>query len=170
MYHDVYLLRSDAEKPLGLNDLETFVHHRRGIYGYLVAHRPVRVLEGVTGLRPGNPRLLPSAERPAGSRQVYLGQGVAVCPEQALEDCRMFRIHREYRHAVLFRKFHYDRTSRHKCLFVRKRYGLARLNRGDSGAKPAETDHGGEYDVDAVRFNEVADRVHTGKNLYHLGL
>ena len=88
MYHDVYLLRSDAEKPFGLNDLETFVHHRRGIYGYLAAHRPIRVLERVTGLRPGNPRLLPGAERPAGSRQVYLGQGVAVCPEQALEDCR----------------------------------------------------------------------------------
>src|SRR5260370_1030664 len=45
MNHHFNLLRPHAKEPVRLDDLEAFVHHRRGINGDAIAHAPVRMRE-----------------------------------------------------------------------------------------------------------------------------
>ena len=49
MDDDIDLVGTDVEKPAGLDDLETFVHHGGGIDGDAVAHAPVGMREGLLG-------------------------------------------------------------------------------------------------------------------------
>src|SRR5258708_19301841 len=45
MNHHFNLLRPHPKEPVRLDDLEAFVHHRRGINGDAIAHAPVRMRE-----------------------------------------------------------------------------------------------------------------------------
>ena len=45
MHHHVNPVHRNIEKPTRLDDLETLVHHRRGINRHLRTHLPARMIE-----------------------------------------------------------------------------------------------------------------------------
>ena len=47
MYQHLNLLGIDTKEPLGLYDLETFVHHRSRVDGNLGSHVPCGMTQGV---------------------------------------------------------------------------------------------------------------------------
>ena len=165
VYHYVDAVGSGAEEPAGLDDLESFVHHRSGIDGDFGAHRPVGMLEGV-GLRCGcNLLLRPIAERASGGCEMYFFEFVSLGGEQALEDGRMLGIYREDGGVAGPGPLHHQGSGSYQGLLVGQGDDLARLDGRQGGAQAAESNHGSNDDIHPVGCGQAASRVDAAEYL-----
>lgn len=69
MHHHFNLRDREAEKPMGLDHLQAFVHHARAIDGDLAAHAPRRVIQSLLESHTANLLGAPSSERSAACRE-----------------------------------------------------------------------------------------------------
>ena len=165
MHHYFDVSRSGIEQPAGLDHLESLVHHRSGIDRNLVAHVPLRMLQGLMERSLSDILPAPGAERAAGCGQMDLADRVAPGAQKALEDRRMLGIDRQDRRFHGHGKVHDEAAAGNEGLFVRQRYRLAGGDRRDCRPEAAEPDQSRQHHVDAVRGHKVAYRVHAGEDL-----
>ena len=97
VHDDVDLVGPQAEQPVGLDDLQAFVHQRRRINRDLAAHAPRRMLQRVGGRHIRQLRESAPAKRSARRRQhdpLHLGRATAV---QTLVDRVVLAVDRQDR-------------------------------------------------------------------------
>ena len=165
MHDYAYVFRLHVEEPLGLDDLQTLVHHCGGVYGYLAAHLPVRMPECFAWTGGGYLFAAPFAERAARGGEVYAAYTIVSATLQTLEYGRVFGVHRQQRHPVFPGQGGYERTGGDECLLVCKGYGLAGLYCGYRRCQPAESDHCSKDYVYIAAADEAAYRIHSGEDL-----
>src|SRR5208337_2625825 len=93
MDEDNDLFNGDIEKPVGLYDLQSFVHQGGRIDGDLFSHRPARVVQGFFYgdlMKPGKGRV---PERPSRCREDKAMDILLLVAEQRLEDGAVFTVH-----------------------------------------------------------------------------
>ena len=156
MHHDIYHRRNHVEQPAGLDELQALVHHCSGVDGYLCSHIPVRVLESIGSACPGNALSAPGSERASGSGEMNLYQLVALSSEKALEDGRMFAVHRENGRVVLARCSGYDSSCRNQGFLIGKGYYFACFKRCKGRAQAGEAHHSPYYYIYIVSLDQFA--------------
>ena len=147
MHHHMNLRSLHPEEPLGLDNFEALVHHGGGIDGNLGAHVPVGMPERLIFGGRCNLLLFPSAERAAGSGEMNQVDGIAPRAQQALENGRMFRVHRIDGRMAALGLPHHQRTGRHQGFLVGQGDGFPRPDGGKRGPEPAEAHHGGHHHI-----------------------
>jgi hypothetical protein len=88
------------------------------------------------------------AERPAGSGEMYPGYFVPAGGLEALEDGGMLRVYGKDIGIVFMCGGHHYRPRRNEGFLICKGYAFPGFQGSQSGFKPAEANHGGNYDVD----------------------
>src|SRR6185436_3357192 len=92
------------KEPLGFQNFETFVHHRRRVDCDSMSHAPRWMVEGhgwCHGLEHGW-RI--AAKRPAGRSENHLPDFLPLAGPQALVDGVVFAVYRKYVDLVAFRR------------------------------------------------------------------
>ncbi len=160
-----YAVGVDAEEPARLDDLEAFVDQSGGVYGYLGAHRPLRVVQRLLGGNVGQRlarQLAQSAAAACYDKPSY-GRTLA---RQTLQYGRVLRVDRNYRHASSHGALH-DRLARyHERLLVGQRDLLAGLYGREGGVQTGIADQCVDHHVDLRRRSRGGDRVVAGEYFY----
>jgi hypothetical protein len=95
MHDHTYVVVSDAEKVMRLDDLEPLVHQGCRVDRDLRPHRPARMRERLGDRHIGEAPGGASAERAARGRQPQPGDVTGRLPNQALEDRRVLAVDRD---------------------------------------------------------------------------
>ena len=161
----LYLISRNPEEPFSFCHLEALVHERSRIDGYLGAHIPGRMLEGI-----GSSHLLQLlvgiiAERTARTGQKNLLHLVVALTHQTLEDGTMLAVNREDRHMIFLCKIADQLTRYHQRFLVGKTYLLTRLDGMDGWFQAREAYHGSQHHIDRLSLYDIAKRLSTGINL-----
>ncbi len=101
MDEHLYLVGRYAEKPLRFRHLKSLVHEGSRVDGYLGAHIPGRMLEGISCRHLLQLLVGKIAERSARTGKENLVDLVLILAHQTLEDGTMFTIYREDRRMIL---------------------------------------------------------------------
>lgn len=167
MYHalrmdeHLYLVSRYAEKPLRFSHLKSLVHEGSGVDGYLGAHIPGRMLEGI-GCRHLLQLLVGEiAERSARTGKEYLVDLVLILAHQALEDSAMFAIHREDRRMILLSQLADEFTCHNEGFLIGQTDFLAGLDGMDGWFQSREAHHRGKHHVDRISLHDVAESLCT---------
>ena len=128
--HDhLYLIHIHLKQPLCLNDFQPFIHHGRGIYGNLLPHGPVGMLQGILHLDIQQFLFRLSSERPSGSCQKNLVYGLVLISLQGLEDRAVLAVHRKDGYVLFGGQRHDNMSCRNQRFLVGKRNVFPRLDR-----------------------------------------
>ena len=165
MHQNLYLLRRHSKEPRSLHKLQPLIHHCSRIYGNLGAHTPIGMLKrlrlcGRLNLLIG--KLSEWSSRCSKQQLLHLSK----LPLQALEDCRMLRIHRQQRHPVALCSCSNNGTCGNKGLLICKGYCLAALYGRKSRLKPAEPHHCRNHNIYIIcTCKIVLNGINAGKEL-----
>ena len=166
LHHDLDFFRRQAKEPYGLDEFQTLVHQGGGVDGDLRAHIPVGVFKGVcTGLAA---QLLGghTEEGTAGGSEQNLGQtGGALLILQALEDGRVFAVHGQQLHAVLFHSLRDQMSAGDKALLVGQRQVVAALDGAQAGTKAGNAHNAVQHHVRAVQRCQFLQPLRAGEQL-----
>ena len=158
LHHDLDLLRRQAEQPHCLDQLQTLVHQGGRVNGDLCAHVPVGVLEGIRlGLTAQLLGLHPE-EGAAGCREQDLGQaGGTLLILQALEDGRMFTVHRQQLYTMLCHGLCDQMAAGDKTLLVGKGQIMPAFDRAQAGTKACNAHHAVQHHIGAVQCGQLLE-------------
>ena len=164
MHHHLNLRKGHVEKPLRLHHLKPLIAKRRGIYGHLLPHGPVGVLERVLHrhIRKFFPALSP--ERTARRREQNLLHPITPFPVQRLENRTVFAVHRQNGNAFFLCKRHNDMPCRHQCLLIGKGDVLPRLDGCDSRSDTDHSHNAGNQYFHPLRCGHFQKSFHTAHN------
>ena len=157
MDHDFYFLGVDAEEPFGFNHFEAFVHEGCGVDGYLCAHCPVGVAEGLTGCDGFELALGVGAEGAAGGCQEEFFHFRLVLADETLEDGRVFAIDGEDGGAFFEGEARDVGSSHDEGFFVGQGDGFSGFDGADRWAEACKADHGGQHHIDFLALNDFGD-------------
>mmetsp|Transcript_20868 Transcript_20868/g.43330 ORF Transcript_20868/g.43330 Transcript_20868/m.43330 type:complete len:205 (+) Transcript_20868:604-1218(+) len=140
MDDDLDVVVLDAVEPVGLDDLQALVHHCRRVHGDLGPHVPVGVRGGLLTQKLGVRRLHVFnghvAEGAPAAREDDLLHAALRHALQALEDCRVLRVHRQHADTILLKHGSDDGPACDERLLVGKGDVLAGLHRFDGRDEP----------------------------------
>ena len=122
-------------------------------------------MESLDPGRLSDPVLVPCSERSAGCSQVDTRKRIVPGPKKALENSRMFRIHRQNRRMVLLGESHDDTASGHQRLLVCQCYNLPCLDRRHRRSETAEADKRSKDYVNVSGRRQRTDRIHARKDI-----
>ena len=130
------------------DELKPFIHQGGGVHGDLGSHGPVGMLQRL-GQR-HLPELLPapSIEGSSGSGEDETAHFPSVSAAlKALENSRMFRIHRHDLRPAAIRLVHNELPGAHHSFFIGQCDSLSPPDGAQSGLQPGHAHHGGEYGI-----------------------
>ena len=156
VHDDVDLVGPQAEQPVGLDDLEAFVHQRRRINRDLAAHAPGRMFQRVGGRHIRQFRESATTKRSARRRQhdsLHLGRATAM---KTLVDRVVLAVDRQDRHAPLPRRRGDDAAGHHQDFLVRQRDALPMLDRRQHRLESVGPGRGAQHQID-VRMRGHGD-------------
>ena len=152
--HDLDLLGRHAEEVLGLDDLQSLVHHRGRIHRDLAPHGEIGVRAGLIGCDIAQRGRIARAKRPAGRGQHDLlnapPPGGRIV-RQRLKNSRMLTVDRQQRGAAVAHGPQEHIAADHQCLFVGEQQALAGACRRQAGSQSCSTDDGGHDSIHLVR-------------------
>ena len=117
VYHHLNLLGSYVKEPAGFDYLKPLVHHAGAVDGYLGSHIPIGMLQGHCRRNGAQLFMAEGAEGTSAGRQDDFLNGAAFA-HQALEDCAVLAVNRQYGHAVLHAKAGNQFACYDKCFLV----------------------------------------------------
>ena len=110
VYDHPHLVHRQAKEPTRLNHLQPLVEKRRRIDGDFGSHFPRGMFQRAFNRDVGKLFLWGFAKRPTGGRQPNLPNRLERSPLKALEDGRVFAVHRKHLDLVPTRLVHHDLT------------------------------------------------------------
>ncbi len=161
------VLKGHAEQMVGLDELQTLVHHGRRVDGHLWAHRPARVVQRLLDGDLVEVKVGMSPERAAARGDDQPANAIQTLSPQALPDGAVLGV--DGPDAAGAGSLHHQRARHHEDLFGRKRDFLLRFQRGHRRSQRPRSRDRDHHDV-ASRVGDHRDDARVEVGLTRLAL
>ena len=168
MHQHLYLTGLDTKEPLGLDHLETLVHHRSRVDGDLGAHIPRGVFQRISLRHMGYLVHRLQAEGTTRGRQQNLFNAVLILADKTLEDGRVLAIDGQNLGTIANGQVADQLSCHHERLLVGQTDGLVGLDGVDRRRQSCEAHHSRQHHVDGSSLDNLVERLGSSIHL-HLG-
>src|SRR5690606_11056465 len=147
MHNHVNAVVRQSEKKVRLYHLERLVRKRRTVHRDLATHLPGWMLQCVRKRGALDALVRPGAKRATGcGKYEPTNLGSRPAPN-ALQDCRMLRIHRNQLAATFSRCRQHEVAANHQRFLVCESHALSMVQRRERGIEPGSPNHRVQNDV-----------------------